>query len=97
VSILSVVGIWVGSNFLLFGWLIWRRVLALPRRSFAEPTFGDTTLNQTSVVLQFAPRSPSARLSKTADASKNHIAVNSHATARRKSSPMNLLRMSGPA
>jgi hypothetical protein len=84
VLILSVVGILVGSNILLFGWLVWRRVLAPSRRSVAVPTFGGATLNKTSVVLQFAPRSPSARLRKPADASKNDVAVNSYATVRRR-------------
>jgi hypothetical protein len=77
VLILSVVGIWVASNILLFGWLVWQRILAPRRRSLAPPAFVGAPLNQTSVVLPFAPRSTSARLYNPADASKNRIAVNS--------------------
>jgi hypothetical protein len=54
VSILSLVGIWVGSNILLFGWLVWQRVLAPPRRSLAGSAVVAAPLNRTSVVLLFA-------------------------------------------
>jgi hypothetical protein len=76
VSILSVAGIWVGSNILLFGWLVWQRVLAPPRRSFAQSAVVGAPLNQTSVILLFAPPSLPARLYKPADVSKKHIAIN---------------------
>jgi hypothetical protein len=57
VSILSVAGIWVGSNILLFGWLVWQRVIAPPRCSLAQSVVVGAPLNQTSVVLLFAPLS----------------------------------------
>ena len=68
-SILSLVGIWVGSNILLFGWLVWQRVLAPPRRSLAGSAVVAAPLNRTSVVLLFAnprtfPRSGSIEHSR---------------------------------
>jgi hypothetical protein len=70
VSILGVAGIWAGSNILLFGWLVWQRVLAPPRGSFAQSAVVRAPLNQTSVILLFAPPSSQARVYKPADVSK---------------------------
>jgi hypothetical protein len=55
----ELIGIWLGSNVLLFGWLAWQRILAPPRRSFSQPTFVGATLNQGPVVIPFARRLPS--------------------------------------
>jgi hypothetical protein len=57
VSILSVVGIWIGGNIVLFGWLVWQRVVAPPRCSLAQSAVVGAPLNQTSVVILFAPLS----------------------------------------
>jgi hypothetical protein len=76
VSILGAAGIWVGSNILIFGWLVWQRVLAPHRRLFAQSAVVHAPLNQTSVVLQFARPSSLARLYKPVDVSKKHIAIN---------------------
>jgi hypothetical protein len=73
VSILSIVGIWVGSNILLFGWLVWQRIVAPPRCSLAQSAVAGAPLNQTPVVLLFAPAVAPAQLHKPADASKKHI------------------------
>jgi hypothetical protein len=73
VLILSGVGIWVGSNILLFGWLIWQRVLAPPRRSLARSVVVGAPLDQTSVVLLFVPPSLQPGSNKSADVSKKHV------------------------
>ena len=55
--ILAVVGMWLGGNILLFGWLVWQRVLAPPRCSLAQSRIVAAPLKQTSVVLLFVPLS----------------------------------------
>jgi hypothetical protein len=62
VWILTVVGMWVGGNILLFGWLVWQRVIAPSQCSLAQSAVVVAPLKQTSVVLLFAPSHSSRAL-----------------------------------